>query len=607
MLRKLIFIAMLAGVSSIWTAHAQQPVHIVRGQVLDAQTGESLPSANIRIEGTYRGTITNAEGVFEIAIQEVPADLVFRYIGYETQRRAITDRSMQRIEVRMQPTTYQMPELVVTDENPAIGIMRCVIDRKQERRALLSSYASEAYTRFTVSNDTSIVAIIETLSEVFWDKEQGMRELVKSRRQTSNLGIELTDYLPAALFVANLYDDDIPLVGYNFVGVTHPNALDIYRFSLQGTRLIDDLLVYDITVAPKSQLNTAFSGEIAVLADECALLEVALEPGEAFLFPPPVTGIAVTLYQQYDSFDESAWLPVDFRSDLGVDISFGPLLTFPTFKIRQVSRITDYQIEAVLPDSLYAEGKYLGIDQEAIAADTLLDRAGVAVPFEEPERVAYAGIDSTMTLEKAFEPTGLLMRLPGQTDAQANEDGETEEPGFLSGFLSGTEWVQPRLRFNRVEGFHGGLSAEYESERFYVEGGGGWSVNWRIHGRTIFRAKSGSGRNDMVSSVHLTSTGSSPVSDRNGTAPRMLPYTVFSGAEIILTISATGEWAYPGDTIGIACGSRLPCNAKYPNRLKPSLPTIFGANRASLARIHPFRTRRCYRLQPPSGTETLRV
>ena len=169
MLRKLIFIVMLAGVSSVRVSHAQEPTHIVRGQVLDAQTGESLPSANIRIEGTYRGTITNADGVFEIAIEEAPAELVFRYIGYESQRYAITDRSVEQIEVRMQPTTYLMPELIVTDENPAIGIMRCVIDRKQERRALLSSYASEAYTRFTVSSDTSIAGIIETLSEVFWD------------------------------------------------------------------------------------------------------------------------------------------------------------------------------------------------------------------------------------------------------------------------------------------------------------------------------------------------------------------------------------------------------------------------------------------------------
>ena len=53
MLRKLIFVAVLAGVSSAWVVHAQQPIHIVRGQVLDAQTGESLPSANIRRSGHF--------------------------------------------------------------------------------------------------------------------------------------------------------------------------------------------------------------------------------------------------------------------------------------------------------------------------------------------------------------------------------------------------------------------------------------------------------------------------------------------------------------------------------------------------------------------------
>ena len=474
MLRKLILIAVLAGVSSIWTAYAQQPVRIVRGQVLDAQTGESLPSANIRIEGTYRGTITNAEGVFEIAIQEVPADLVFRYIGYETQRRTITDRSVEQIEIRMQQTTYQMPELVVTDENPAIGIMRCVIDRKQERRALLSSYASEAYTRFTVSNDTSIVAIIETLSEVFWDKEQGMRELIKSRRQTLNLGTELTLDMPAVLLMANLYDDNIPLLDHNFAGVTHPDALDIYRFSLQGTRLMDDRLVYDISVAPKSRLSTAFSGEISVLADECALLEVALEPGEAFLFPPPITGIDITLHQQYDSFDGSPWLPIDFRSDFELGISFGPLLSFPTFKARQLSRITNYEIEATLPDSLYAEEKRLGIDQESIAADTLLDRAGIAVPLDEPERVAYAGIDSTLTLEKAFAPSGFLTHFgPGMS-----ENGAGEGTGFLAKISQPIPGVRPRLRFNRAEGFSPGLAVEVELGRLDIESHGRWS-----HGR----------------------------------------------------------------------------------------------------------------------------
>ena len=467
MLRKLLFVVLL-GASA---AHAQESDPVARGRVLDAETGESLPSANIRIEGTWRGTITNADGAFEIALPHLPAELAFRYIGYESQRYVVTDHSPERIEIRMQPVAYPLPEIVVTDENPAIGIMRCVIDRKQEWRAALSSYAAEAYTRFTVSNDTGVVAIIETLSDIFHDEERGMRELIKSRRQTSNLDLELTSWLPAALLVVNLYDDDVPLIGYDFVGVTHPNALDAYRFSLQDTRLLDDRLVYDIAVTPKSRLNTAFSGEISVLADECALLEVALEPGEAFLFPPPIENVDVTLYQQYDSFDGGAWLPVDFRSDMGIDVSFGPLLKFPTFNIRQVSRISDYDLEAALPDSLYAKGKLIGTDQEAVDADTLLDRAGIAVPFDEPERIAFAGIDSTMTFDKAFEPEGLMVRFSGSTD---DETDAADGADALGGFI-GLDWLRPRFRFNRVEGFHGGLSVQYESERLLAEGTGGWS------------------------------------------------------------------------------------------------------------------------------------
>ncbi len=473
MFRKLLFMVLLTGCAGVSAAHAQeseQSEHVVRGRVLDAQTGESLPSANIRIEGTWRGTITNADGAFEIALPDVPAELAFRYIGYASERRTIPDRSVRDIEIRLQPAAIQMPEIVVTDEDPAVGIMRCVIDRKQERRAALSSYAAEAYTRFTVSNDTGIVAIIETLSDVFWDKEQGMRELVKSRRQTSNLG-ESLDYMPAALLMANLYDDNVSLVGYDFAGVTHPNATDLYRFSLQDTRLFDDQLVYDIAVAPRTRLTTAFSGSISVLADECALLEVALVPGKAFLFPPPIENVDVTLYQQYDSFDDSAWLPVDFRSEMGIDIAFGPLLRFPTFKVRQVSRLTDYEIDAALPDSLYAEGKSVGTDQDAVAADTLLDRAGLAVPFDEPERIAFASIDSALTFEKAFEPTGWMMRLDGATDDETDAASDTS----ASWSIFGQNWLEPRFRFNRVEGFHGGVSLQYDSGRLLAESTGGWS------------------------------------------------------------------------------------------------------------------------------------
>lgn len=178
-----------------------QAQHLVRGSLSDALTGEPLPSANVVVEGTFQGTITNVDGEYELDVETWPATLLVRYIGYESQRRELADRSVQRVDFNLRPVTYEMPEIVVTDENPALAIMRCVIDRKQQWRAGLESYSAEAYTRFTISNDTGIVSIVESLSDVFWDRDRGSQEIVKSQRQTSNLN--LATYLPAAQFVSN--------------------------------------------------------------------------------------------------------------------------------------------------------------------------------------------------------------------------------------------------------------------------------------------------------------------------------------------------------------------------------------------------------------------
>ncbi len=329
-----------------------------------------------------------------------------RFIGYETARIPVDAGTPDRIAVRMKPTTYTLEEVVVTGEDPAVDIMRKVIARKRQWRATLETYEAEAYTRFTLENDTGIVSIVESLTKTFWDREEGGREVVLSRRKTSNLDFE--EFLPAALFVKNLYDDEIEIAGYDMIGVTHPDALKHYRFTLEGTRSLDGRTVYDIAVEPKSKLASAFTGRVAVLDEAYALLSVELRPGEAFLFPPPVKRFDVTYRQQFSNFGKAYWLPVDFRSDAELEIDFQGLLTFPVIRIRQVSRLTNYEVNVPLPDSLYERKDYLAVDSMAVSADTLLDREGKAVPLTAREASAYAGIDSTMTLDKAYEPRGPL-------------------------------------------------------------------------------------------------------------------------------------------------------------------------------------------------------
>ncbi|MDR9409695.1 MAG: carboxypeptidase-like regulatory domain-containing protein, partial [Balneolaceae bacterium] len=190
----------------------------IEGTVYDAQSGETLPSATVLLEGTYRGTITNTEGHFSITVDELPATLQIRYIGYESARIEISQETSLPIDIELNVSVTELGEIVVTEEDPGLSIMERVIARKQIWRENLDTYQAEAYTRQILSNDTSIVSITESSSIVYWDSEEGHREIQVSRRQTSNMSEDQN--FAGVNYQPNFYDDNVEIAGYRIVGIT---------------------------------------------------------------------------------------------------------------------------------------------------------------------------------------------------------------------------------------------------------------------------------------------------------------------------------------------------------------------------------------------------
>ena len=353
-------------------AHAQSDALTIRGTITDARTGETIPSATLQVEGTYRGTITNRNGRYAIRTERLPATLLVRYIGYETARVTVTSAA-EPVDVKLQPSVLEMGEVVVTGDDFAENVMRKVIARKQTWWDSLKTYQVDAYNRFTVRNDTGIVSIAESQTEAFWDEEKGVREIVRSRRATANLGI--VESLPAAVLVTNMYEDEIELAGHRLYGVTHPDALDAYEFALDSVRVRDGQRVYDIRVEPASRLRSGFQGRVSILDSAYAMIEVDLRPGRAFLFPPPLRELQIRFRQQFSNYGEAFWLPVDQQAEYQIDVRFGALLRLPNIQIEQVSRLDDYRVNVPLPDSLYAS------DQ------VVVDRVRAASPTDVDERI----------------------------------------------------------------------------------------------------------------------------------------------------------------------------------------------------------------------------
>ena len=468
---------------------------VLHGVVEDAATGQPLSPATVRIDSTYLGTITNQQGEYELRVQRLPVRLIVSHIGYESAT-VIADVTDDH-EVRLLPITYEMEELVVTAEDPAVSIMRKVIEAKRQWRSDLKTFRVDAYNRFTHRKDSTIVSVIESLSEAYWDHEKGWREVVKSRRQTENIDIE--ESFPAAVFVDNLYEDNVLVAGHRLMGVTHAEALDIYDFTLAGRRRMDDRTVYDIDVRSKSPRSSAFTGRIAILDEVYAMLEADLRPNESFIFPPPLRLFKVSYRQQFSDFGGRYWLPVGNRADLRLDIGIVGF-RIPSIRGEQVSRLSNYEVNVDLPDSLYQSEDQTTVDSASVQADTLLASGGLAISLEPEEQEAYATIDKTQTLEKIFKPEGffarLLIRGNDKEDRSTNEDGDDTAKGGRKSKRRKKEGplsfgAKPMLWYNRVDATRigGHVTSTWDAHQVDLDAGVGYSTGPRVWNRSVRLAK----------------------------------------------------------------------------------------------------------------------
>lgn len=100
---------MVMAVFGFENAFAQETV---TGQVTDATTGETLPSVNVVVKGTTRGTATNVDGEYSLNVTSLQDTLLFSFIGYITREVPIEGRNT--INVGLEPQAIIGEELVVT-------------------------------------------------------------------------------------------------------------------------------------------------------------------------------------------------------------------------------------------------------------------------------------------------------------------------------------------------------------------------------------------------------------------------------------------------------------------------------------------------------------
>lgn len=104
-------IMFLSIVICLFDTHFAQAQKLITGTVRDAETGEVLLNASVKIENTLVGTMSDSQGNYALSLWQLPAVVLFSHVGYVSLRIVISETSNKQQSVTLTPRAIELEEL----------------------------------------------------------------------------------------------------------------------------------------------------------------------------------------------------------------------------------------------------------------------------------------------------------------------------------------------------------------------------------------------------------------------------------------------------------------------------------------------------------------
>ena len=285
---------------------------IVTGVVKDAKTGEPLVGANVVMEKSTIGTITDSNGKYRIDTSNPSANIICSFIGYDSQVHPVHKGRTQTININLYQSSIAIDEVVVkparkayrNKDNPAVELIDKVVEKKDENRKERFDYLEfrqyekvqfafsnvsdkfEQYGLFSkyrfifnnidttkrIGNKILPFFIREDLSEHFYRREpEATKEIILASKTINlnqyldNKGVAANlDYLYQNI---NIYDNEILFLTNKFLSPISKSAPAFYRYYITDTLMVSDTRCIRLFFEPRNKSDFLFHGYLYITLD----------------------------------------------------------------------------------------------------------------------------------------------------------------------------------------------------------------------------------------------------------------------------------------------------------------------------------------------------
>ena len=311
MLKEKILFFILSLALPVLSATAQRVV--VSGTVTDSITGETLPYATVRWQGTAIGVQTDADGHFTFASSGRYRTLEVTYVGYDTLRYVLPAGPARGLDLRLRPSSVALAEVEVRPRrehykrrgNPAVAFVRKVIARRDahDPREVHDYYSYERYQRMVFALDEyapkprkeggkpgrfdfvrEFADTLDTGTPVLPVSERERLERVFCRRHPKSektllmgskaAGVDevfsregIQQFLNEAFREVDIFQNNIPLFLQRFVSPLSTLGPAFYKYYLLDTVQVAGRSCMDLGFVPFNSESFGFTGHLYVTLD----------------------------------------------------------------------------------------------------------------------------------------------------------------------------------------------------------------------------------------------------------------------------------------------------------------------------------------------------
>jgi hypothetical protein len=375
-MRSLIFLFFNCCFLALWSQQTN-----ISGKVTDKK-GDPLSYVQIQFLDSKIGTKSDSLGQFNISTYYPTDTLVFRLIGYQTERIKVKKDLSQVLEVKMQTQDKEIAEIYLKAplETRGAQLHRRIIQYKDvNNKEKLNAYQYHLYNKIQLdasnldsglinnplvdrlsivknylqndSSEKSLLPVIlsESVSDFYYLKEPKLKkEQVEATHITGVDNMQMTQFLGDMALELNIYDNIYDLFNKSFISPLAPFARSYYQFYLDDSTFIGADWCYKLRFVPKRTGDLVFEGHMWVNDTTYAIkrIEANIAPGANLNY------IQVFYFEHtFEQVQKEVWMLTSEKMVLSFKIT--EKSKFLGLVGRKYSQRSNFIINAPKPEAFY--------------------------------------------------------------------------------------------------------------------------------------------------------------------------------------------------------------------------------------------------------------